>query len=281
MLNKSVDPVVSKGILNETRELNIKQRKSQKMSALDKFFEKTSTLGASAVEIPIWLVKEFSLSRLNSYGLLLIFGSTLVWSILRIRANLDNFFNLIFPILIAILSIYKMIQAILNFSLVYKDSRRIRLAKDSGYKNVPLFVKRTYRTLIIKRVDINWFSFLYYGFSLIYLIIPQLLKGKTIPYSTITFTFANLDKPWGVYNVVKYSLGALFIFHVFYLIWTQKRINTVNNFYQYEIIPNLEQLEIKKTRHARWRRVCVIAIMIALIIPILINRILKNRGIIK
>ena len=281
MLDNSIDPIVSKGILNETRELNIQQRKNKKISKIDKFFEKTSTLGVAAVEIPLWLVKEFSLARLNSYALLLIFGSSFTWSALKIKDNLNNFLNLVFPIVIAVFSAYKMIQAIMQLSLVYNDIKKIKNAKNNNYDNVPIFVKKVYRSLIIKRVDINWFSFIYYISAGIYILIPQLLQGKTIPYTIITFEFANIDQPWGVYNVVKYSILVLLLFQLFYLLWTKNRINVIDTFYQYEVVPNLEQIEIKKTRHARWRRVLVVFILTILIVPILISRLLKNRGMIK
>ncbi len=281
-LKNSVEGIVAPGMLNETRELNIKQRKNRKMSVADKFFEKTSTLGIAATEVPIFLVKEFSLARINAYFNILGFGIATLWSFKQIKENLNNFFQMIFPIMIAVLSIYKIFQSLMILSQVYSTTKKIRNNKTGNYKNVPIFITQIYRQLILKRVDINWFGFLYYIFGGLYLWIPKLLHGKSILlFKKIDFNFTGIDQPFSVYNIVKYTIVVMMIVHALYLLWTKHRINVINAFYEHEIVPRIEQDGLIKTRHARWRRGLIIAALIIFIVPYLLYRWGRNKGVLK
>ena len=276
---QTIEAVVMPKFADETREFNIKQRENYETTKLDAFYEKTSSFGKIAVKLPLFLVKEFSLGRINALLNIFGFGFIGLWALLVLQDPKVGTFSKVIPTIVFLFAFYKIVSGVLQLMMVFNDTKKIKDDAARGLKNVPHFIIKVYRTLTIKTVDINWLSWIIYVIGGLFLLMTSFLTNYIIPLINIPIKLEGLNDPFSIYSIVKYSLAITFGFHLFYLFWVRARINAINRFYGYEIVNNLEVMEIKKNRHSAWRRGVVLTILVLGIIFILFKKLIaKHRS---
>ena len=276
---QTIEAVVMPKFADETREFNIKQRENHEATRLDSFYEKTSSFGKIAVKLPLFLVKEFSLGRINALLNIFGFGFVGLWALLVLQDPKVGTFSKVIPTFVFLFAFYKIVSGVLQLMMVFNDTKKIKDDAAKGLKNVPHFIIKVYRTLTIKTVDINWMSWIIYVIGGLFLLLTSFLTNYIIPLINIPIKLEGLNDPFSIYSIVKYSLAITFFFHLFYLFWVRARINAINRFYGYEIVNNLEVMEIKKNRHSAWRRGVVLTILVLGIIFILFKKLIaKHRS---
>ncbi len=273
---QTIEAVVMPKFADETREFNIRERENHQTTRMDTFYEKTSSFGKIAVKLPLFLVKEFSLARINSFLNIFVFGFVGLWSLLVLQDPKVSTFSKFFPVFIFILAFYKILSGVLQLMMVLNDTKKIQDDAVKGLKNVPHFIIKVYRTLTIKTVDINWLAWIIYIFGGLFILLTTFYANYIIPLIKVPIKLEGMDDPFSIYSIVRYTLVITFAFHLFYLFWVRARINAINRFYGYEIVNNLEVMEIKKNRHSAWRRGVLLTLIVVGFIFILFKKLISR-----
>ena len=204
----------------------------------------------------------------------LLIASTLM--ILYSTTMTVSWFAYVIPILISLLSLWKMLITLFERSRILKDISRYKEDLNIGLESTPPFISRLYMQLHQKQVSHNWFTI----FILFYGGIATILLWWLKDISWWIFDFSSwiqdmFSSPITMAWLFTSLLIGVSLLHIIFAIQRKKRILDINSYFGGSIATSTDIETMKQSRNKMYRRLFIISIMIILIIPIVARFVLK------
>lgn len=187
-----------------------------------------------------------------------------------------GFWAVLMPIIVSILSIWKLIVSVMDISRLKRQVDRFKEDMKIGLTSQPPFIIRIYRQLFIRQVRHNWATFfLIFNGSIITLLLWWLKDVNWWIFNFkkwISYLFVNPSLMTILFAIALISIAVI---HIFFAIERKKRIMEIESFFGETIISGNEIDQLKAQQNKFYRRLFIIYLMIVFIIPIFVKIILR------
>lgn len=231
---------------------------------------------AQPIDLPRFIIKEFSLLKKINMAWLLIALPALGFFGYSIYENYQNeslFTAFLLPVLFTGVAAYKVIDALLNMRGASNDMKNLESDLKKGFQTVPRFLLKIIESINVRKVDMNWFAMLTYAIVGGFVLFTTKAHGWTIPLINYTFNFEGLKLQQFFGTII---LITVFVFHVWFHIWTRIRLDKINSFYGKDVVPREQITELKRARNKFYRRLLLIITLIAAFAIVIASKALKK-----